>query len=105
MLPQGTDLRFKTIGFKRVWPPHESCFNPLEIIDYISFAHIFVLECPLYNSIRYSFLSLMHNVVLGNLKEFYQLDHHVDISRYLIEATVLCHSREMTFGTPTLMFF
>ena len=47
----------------------------------------FVLECPLYNSIRYKFQALFEKLVLGSLKSFFQLDHQVDISLYLTEAT------------------
>ena len=47
----------------------------------------FVLECPLYNPIRHNFPSVFENVVLGNLKSFFQSDHQVDISLYLTEAT------------------
>ena len=51
----------------------------------------FVLECPLYDSIRGKFQSLFDNVVLGSLKPFFQLDHQVDISlsrRLLFFATL-----------------
>ena len=61
----------------------------------------FVLECPLYNSIRDKFQSLFENVVLGSLKSFFQLDHQVDISLYLTEATALRHSRELAGLTPS----
>ena len=61
----------------------------------------FVLECPLYNSIRDKFQSLFENVVLGSLKSFFQLDHQVDISLYLMEATALRHCRELVSLTPS----
>jgi hypothetical protein len=54
-----------------------------------------VLEGPLQNSIRDKFLSLFENVVLENLKSFFQLEHQVDISLYVMEATTLRHSREL----------
>ena len=43
----------------------------------------FVLECPLYNSISDRFPSLFQNVILGNLKSFFQLNQQVDLSYYL----------------------
>ena len=46
----------------------------------------FDLKSPLYDPIRDKFLSLFENIVLRNLKSFFQLDHQVDISLYLIEA-------------------
>ena len=39
----------------------------------------FVLKCPLYNSLRVRFPSLFHNLVLGNLKAFSQVNHQVGI--------------------------
>jgi len=48
-----------------------------------------VLECPLYKPIRDKFPILFENVVLGSLESFFQLDHQVDISLYLMEATAL----------------
>jgi hypothetical protein len=53
-------------------------------------------------SLEISFQSLFENVVLGSLKSLFQLDRQVDISLYLTEATVLCHSRELTDLKPTL---
>jgi hypothetical protein len=41
------------------------------------------------------FASLFENVVPGNLTSFSQLDHQVDISLNLTEATALRHSREL----------
>jgi len=61
----------------------------------------FVLECPLYSSIRDKFQSLFENIVLGSIKSFFQLDHQVDISLYLTEATALRHSRELASLTPS----
>ena len=55
----------------------------------------FVLECALYNPIRDKFPSLFENVVLGSLWSFFQLDHEVGISLYLMEATALRHSSEL----------
>ena len=57
----------------------------------------FVLECPLYDSIRDRFLSLFENAVLGSVESFYQLDHRVDISRYFTEECALCYSTEVAF--------
>ena len=39
-----------------------------------------VLECPLYN-----IPSLFQNAILDSLKSFFQLEHQVDISLYLVE--------------------
>ena len=61
----------------------------------------FVLECPQYNLIRYKFPSLLKNAVLKNLESFFQSDHHVDISLYLMKATALCHSMKTTPLKPT----
>lgn len=63
----------------------------------------FVLECPLYNSIRDMFSSLFHNIiVLGILKSFYQLDHQIDTSlwnAYLAEANALRYLKEIPLIT------
>jgi hypothetical protein len=53
----------------------------------------FVLECPLYNSLRDKFQSLFKKVLLKSL----QLDHQVEFSLYLTEATTLRHSRELAY--------
>ena len=47
----------------------------------------FVPERPLYNPIRLKFPSLFENVGLGSLQSFFQINHHVGISLYLMEAT------------------
>ena len=47
----------------------------------------FVLKYPLYNFIRDKFQSLLKKVVLESLKSFIPLDHQVEISLYLTEAT------------------
>ena len=63
----------------------------------------FVLECLLYNPVRHKFPSLFEEVILGSLKYFYsffQLDHQVDISLYLTEATALQHSRKLVGFKP-----
>ena len=78
----------------------------LKILDHAIFALIeieahFVLECPLYNSIRDEFPSLFENVVLGSLKSFFHLIHQVDIGLYLTEASALHHSRELAGLKPT----
>ena len=76
----------------------------LDIIDYATFALVmqlniheahFVLELPLYNPIIGNFSSLFENVVVGNLKSFFQLDHQVDITLYFTEAAKLHHSGEL----------
>ena len=67
------------------------------MIDYATFALTmqlkneahFVLESHLYNPFRNNFLALFENVVLGGLKLLFQLNHQVDISLYLTEATSL----------------
>ena len=60
-----------------------------------------MLKCSLYNSIEISFDSLFEKVVLGSLKPFIQLDHHVEISIYLMEAITLPHSTELGGLTPS----
>jgi hypothetical protein len=67
----------------------------------INEAH-FMLECPLDNSIRDKFPSLFENIVLESLKSYLQLDHQVDISLYLTEATILHHSRELISWCETI---
>ena len=54
-----------------------------------------MLERPLYNLIRDKFHSLFEKVVLGDLESLFQLDHQLDISMYLTEATTLRFSREL----------
>ena len=51
--------------------------------------------------IRDKFPLLFENVVLRSLKSFFQLDCQVDISRYLKEATALCHPRELVGMKPS----
>ena len=46
-----------------------------------------MLEYCLYNPIEDKFPPLFEKVVLGSLKSFFQLDHQVDASLYLMEAT------------------
>jgi hypothetical protein len=80
----------------------------LEIPDYATFApdaieneaHL-VLERPLYNLIKDKFPSLFENVIPRSLKSFFQLDHQVDISLYLIEANVPRNSRELAGLKPS----
>jgi hypothetical protein len=60
-----------------------------------------VLDRPLYDFIRDKFQSLFENVVTWSLMSLFQLDHQVDISLYLIEATALHHSRELADLTPS----
>ena len=38
---------------------------------------------------------LLEKVVLGSLKSFFQLDHQIKISLYLMEATTLCHFKKL----------
>ena len=64
-----------------------------------------MLECPLYNSIRDKFQSLVEKVVLGSLKSFFQLDHEVAINLYLTEVTTLYHFRELGGLTPSRCTF
>jgi hypothetical protein len=54
-----------------------------------------MLECPLYNSITDKFQPLLERVVLESLKSFFQLDHQVQITLHLTDATTLCHCREL----------
>ena len=53
----------------------------------------FVLECPLFNSIRDKFQTLLKKVVLWSLKSLFQLAHQVETNLYLTETTTLRHSR------------
>ena len=53
------------------------------------------LECPMYDFIRDRFPSSFHNVQLGNLKSFFQLDNQVDTNLDLTKALALCCSREL----------
>ena len=52
----------------------------LEILDYATFAHIIQLEM--------------------SLESFFQVDHQVDISLYLMETNALCHSRNLVDSKP-----
>ena len=54
---------------------------------------------------RDKFPSLLENVVLGSLESFFQLDHQMDINLYLMEATALCHSRELASLKPSWCTF
>ena len=49
---------------------------------------------------RDKFSSLFENAEVGSLKSFFQLNHRVDISLYLMEATALSHFRELANLTP-----
>ena len=65
-----------------------------------------MLECPLYNPTKDSFkihiyIYIFKNVVVGSIKSFFQLDHQVDISGYLTEATALRHSRILAGLKPS----
>ena len=59
----------------------------------------------LYNLIRNKFSSLCKSVVLGSFRSFFQLNHQVDISLYLTEATALRHSREVVGLEPSWCTF
>ena len=61
-----------------------------------------MLKCPLHNPIRDKFSSLFENAELRSLKSFFQLDHEVDVSLYLMEVTALYHFRELANLTPHL---
>ena len=65
----------------------------------------FVLECPLYNSIREKFQSLLERVVFGSLTSFFSSDHQVDFSLYLTEAIALCHFLRLAGSTPSRCTF
>ena len=65
----------------------------------------FVLECPLNNPISEKFPWIFKNVVLGSLESFFQLDHQVGSSLYLIKAIALRHSRELTGLKPSQCTF
>jgi hypothetical protein len=82
------------------------------MIDYVALLFIcswkwthFVLECPLYNSIRDKFQSLFERVELGSLTSFFSLDHQIYFSLYLTEATALCHFVELAGSTPSMCTF
>ena len=70
------------------------------IYNVAEFEAHFVLECPLYNPIIDKFQSLFEKATLACLKNFFQLDHHVDISLYLTMATTLHHSKKLVGLTP-----
>ena len=61
----------------------------------------YILEHTRYNSIKDKLWSLFEKAILGRLKSFFQLDHQVDTSFYLAEATALRHSRVVAGSTPT----
>jgi hypothetical protein len=60
-----------------------------------------VLKCPLYNLIRNKFSSSLENVILGNLKSFFQLSQQVDITFDFTKATKLCQSVELASFQPS----
>ena len=53
---------------------------------------------PVHSINRDRFPSLFENVVLRSLKSFFQIDHQVNISLCLMEATALHHSRELVWN-------
>ena len=62
--------------------------------------HILCWNVFLYNPIRNKFPSF-HNVVLGSLKSYIQLNHQVDINLYPMEAIALCHLGELVGLKPS----
>ena len=54
-----------------------------------------VMEYLLYNYIRDTYFSILHNVISWSLKSLFQLDHDVDISFYRMEAIGIYHYREL----------
>ena len=67
--------------------------------------HILCWKCSLYNLIKDKLPLQIHNIVPGRLKSFLQLDHQVGISLYLVEATALCHCREVVGLKPSRCTF
>ena len=67
------------------------CNHECESYMRLSLLHLHWREVP----------SLFHNVVLGSLKSVFQLDHQIDISICLTEATAYCYSRNFAFFTPS----
>ena len=63
-----------------------------------------MLDCPLFNPIKDKFQSLFAKAVLGSFESIFQLDHQVDISLYLTEATALHHSKKISQFSTTLMY-
>ena len=57
----------------------------------------FVLK---YNPIRDEFSPIFENIVLESLRYFFQLDNQLDITLYLMDITVLCHSRKLAVLKP-----
>lgn len=64
-----------------------------------------VLECSLYNPNTYKLSSLCENVMLGNLKSFFQSDQHVDISLYLMKAIALPSLHGMNWFETIVLYF
>lgn len=91
---------WSTIPISRDYRYYHFCSYDVVKIE----AH-FVLQCPLH-SYSNRIPSLFEKVVFyGGLKSFFQLDHHIIISLYLMEAIVLDHSRELASFTPTWCTF
>ena len=59
----------------------------------------FVLKCPLYTSVRDRFPTLFQDVVLGNLKSFFQKDKL--ILAYISQTIALHFSRELSSLSPS----
>ena len=48
---------------------------------------------------------VIEDVVLGSPKSFFQVDHQVDVSHYLMDTSTLHHSRELAWLTPSYCTF
>ena len=62
-----------------------------------------MLGCPLYNPIQDYVPSLFENVIPRSLKTFFQLENELDMN-YPMEATALCHFRELVGLKLILMY-
>ena len=67
--------------------------------------HTLCWSIPSSTPLEIGFVPLFTNVVLGSLKSFFQLDHHVDICLYLTSPTTLDDSRDISFLDSILMYF
>ena len=75
-------------------------------LDYSLFVSLLYMAISCWNvpyitPIRDKFPSQFENVVLRNLKYFFQLDQQIDISLYLTEATIVRHCRELVGLIPS----
>ena len=64
----------------------------------------FVLEYPLYNSIRDIFPSLIENVVLKSFKSCYRFDQQIDISFLLTKSSTFFHFKRLSRFDAILMY-